>query len=298
MGTGLRYHACTPMDYLAQHLDFRPFSLDTDLDSLVDLHRARDVLEGGWFDDDGRARLHCRTVHQAGGLPIAGIIRSTVVCYLDLFAGAAGSEGFVPTLRFHHDFLHPLLVHRALEFLRQKNRETGVKGVVVLVDDPALLRVLEQAGAPPERRYHRIALAGELSAPPQVQPTVGDAAGGDLRLAADGWEPFLGRPVPPAFAARRAFAAHGHAVPGYRRAICKELRHPDGPTYLGLFDGREWLVFRRERHARDPELIRATLTALVAGEDGPAPLLASTRVLETLAIDPQEPASAWDFFVA
>jgi len=287
------------MDHLLRHLDLRLFNYETDIQSIVDMSRAREVLEGGWLDDEGTTRLHTKVVMRAQGQSIVAAVSGTILAYADLFTGADGNEGHVSMLRLHPDFHLPQYLARVIEHILDLGRKRGMSGWVLHVDQAELRELLPTIGRQIDRDYYRVSLAHGLPEQPHGAPVPKvDEASRELdTIVGEGWQWFLGRPVPPQFTFTRAFTAHGHAVRGYRPPAARRIAFADGPTYLGFFDGREWHLFRRGRHDRDAELSLPALAALANEDVGPGPLCASTKVIETLQLESTEEATTWDVFL-
>lgn len=290
------------MDALFRRLSFRNFNYETDISPLVDMHRARAVLEGGWFDEEETCRLHARMVIRAGGRAVVGQVGTTILVYADVFPGTGGSDGLITTVRQHPDFAHPVLLRRLFEHLGGAVGSDGARWLVHLDDADDVPR-FEQAGWSVDRRFWRIPVND-----PSWPDDAADGAAAGLRcesgppelehLDTTGWLRFLGRPVPLSFAHRRGLTGYGHGLRGFRRPDSWMLTFADQTSYLALFDGREFMVFRREVAASDGERCASILTRLAGLVEGPGPLAASERLLETLGIEASGVPAAWTVSVA
>lgn len=280
------------MDDLFRRIEFRAFSFEQDPDSLVDMHRCCEVLEGGWFDALETCQMHHKVVVRSLGSSWVNSLSRAIISYADLVIGPGG-DGFVTRWRLHPDFRHPHVSRRLIQGLSEQARIRKLQGLVFFADAPEVLTQLEEVGLKRDRSYQWLKLDNEEPAPEEVQ--IRDLNGHWSDLAQQQWRLFLGTPHPSGLILTRSYMAADYGVFNHSRPTLVEVEYRD-IRYPAVHDGREWFVFRREKQALDAEAIGPVLRAL--GNFKPGRLLASEAAIDKSALIPASDEQFWDFYLS
>ena len=280
------------MDDLFRRIEFRAFSFEQDPDSLVDMHRCSEVLEGGWFDSLETCRMHHKMVVRSLGSSWVNSLSRAIISYADLVIGPGG-DGFITRWRLHPDFRHPQVSKRMIQGLSEQARIRQLKGLVFFADSPEIVQQLEEAGLKRDRSYHWLKLDGEEPAPDEVE--IRNLEGHWSDLAQQPWRLFLGTPFPSGLILTRSFMAADYGVFHHTQPKLIEVGFR-GIFYPALHDGREWFVFRREKSPGDADAIGPVLLAL--GNHFPGRLLASDAMIEKSGMIPASDEQFWDFYLS
>lgn len=277
------------MNNLLRRLEFREFSYEEDPESVVDMQRCREILDGGWLDSAETCRMNHKMVVRTPGSSWVLAFGHTIFGYADMVPAGDGT-GCVITWRLHPDFRHPIVARKLLDGLTQQARLRNYSGLVFLADGEEMLTDLERIGLKRDRSYGWVQPADLEPGPKAESQPVSltlDEAMGEALL------PFLGPPLPPRFVLVRSFMAASYGVFHHARPALYRLR-VQSVDYLACFDGREWFVFRKARHELDREAIRPILATLASLHSGR--ILLSKKAAEAAALPFQNDATLWDLF--
>lgn len=277
------------MNDLFRRTEFRSFSYEEDPESIVDMQRCRELLEGEWLDDVQTCRMHHKVVVRTPGSSWVIAYRNTVFGYADLIPGPDGI-GCVTKWRFHPDYRHPVMIRKLVTGLLGAAKARKYEGLVFFADNEDVLGDLESIGMKRDRAYSWVQ-PGDAEPVPGVEtepyPTTLEAVETETFL------PFLGPPIPPRFALTRAFLAASYRVFSFAPPILHRLRFQD-LEYTACFDGREWYVFRKQRHESDKEAVIPLLASL--GSLQPQKILLSQKAAQTANLAPVSNLTLWDLF--
>ncbi len=279
------------MNDLIRRIEFRVFSYEEDPESVVDMQRCRETLEGGWLDASETCRMNHKVVARTPGSSWVLAFGSTIFGYADMIPGPDGT-GCVVKWRLHPDFRNPILARKLVTGLAQEARTRKYSGLVYLADTEEVLADLESIGLKRDRTYGWIQTDDSEPAPgAEATPFAADL---DEALA-EPLLPFLGPPLPPKYVLVRGFLASSYGVFSFARPLLYRIRFQDR-SYLGCFDGREWFVFRPARHNLDREAIKPILTLL--GGLRPSRILISQKAAESANLAFVSNVNQWDLFTA
>lgn len=280
------------MDDLFRRIEFRAFSFEQDPDSLVDMHRCCEILEGGWFDSLETCRMHHKVVVRSLGSSWVNSLSRAIISYADLVIGP-GEDGFITRWRLHPDFRHPAVSRRLIQGLSEQARIRKLKGLVFFADSPEVLVQLEEVGLKRDRSYQWLKLDNEEPAPADV--TIKDMDGHWNDLSREPWKLFLGTPFPSGLVITRSFMAADYGIFNHVRPTFIEVDY-QGISYPALHDGREWFIFRREKQGSDAEAIGPILRGL--GNFKPGRILVSEAAIERSGLIPASDEQFWDFYLS
>lgn len=278
------------MEDLFRRIEFRQFSFETDPEFIVDMYRCKDVLEGGWFDNEEFCRMHHKIICRAKGSSWVGVLAKAVIGYADLLELSPG-QGFIQNWAIHPNFRHPVVTNCLINGLREQGKKRGWNKLVFYSDKRESLEDIESIGIKRDRPYYKIKTV--LQDPTGVVEETLNSS--DLQsILSKPLLPFLGPPVSPDFFLSRAFLAGEYAVLNYRKPMIYSLTSQE-IEYLGCHDGNEWAVFRTAKSPLDAENISSILSALERIFPGEISL--SKGALEKTQIPIPELQDAWDLFL-
>ncbi len=277
------------MNDLIRRIEFRAFSYEEDPESVVDMQRCREILDGGWLDSAETCRMNHKMVVRTPGSSWVLAFGATIFAYADMVPVGDGT-GCVTTWRLHPDFRTPIVARKLLEGLTKEARVRNYSGLVFLADGEEVLADLERIGLKRDRTYGWVQPAdlppGPAAESQPVSPTLDELVGETLL-------PFLGPPLPPRFVLIRSFMAASYGVFHHARPALYRLRVQD-IGYLACYDGREWFVFRGARNELDRDAVRPILATLASLH--PGRILLSKKAAEMVELAFQNDFTLWDLF--
>jgi hypothetical protein len=278
------------MDDLIRRIEFRPFSYEADPEYVVDMHRSFEVLEGSWFDTEETCRYYQKMVLKALGSSWVISIARAVIGYADLLPLEKGT-GFVPRLRLHADYRHPKVTRTLLKGLVAEAKKREYTALVFFADTSEVADELEKSAITKDRPYK---WANLLDLETSQTFSTREHEGNRFELLNTPFLPYLGSPLPPNFVIWRSFLAADYGVFNFHHPHFHEILIEDS-TYVSCFDGREWFVFRQNKHPEDGNRIRAVLEALSSLSHGR--ILLSGKALEKSGLTAVTEETLWDFFL-
>ncbi len=277
------------MNEMLKRMEFRPCSYEDDTEPLVDMHRCFETLEGGWFDGSETFRMHFKMVARTPGSSwVIGVGRA-VFGYADLLRLPDGN-GIVPRWRLHPDFHHPVVAGKLISGLKTEALKRSLSGLVLLGDTSETTSDLESVGIKRDRCYRPLKIEG-TEQPSEAEIESWSPASGELEE--EGFQPFLGLPLPPAFVTTRASMAAEYGVFRFRRPSFFRIRVGES-EYLGCFDGNDWYVFRKRKSEQDARSVIPILSAL--GSVEPGKIMLSEAALKAAGREASGTAAVWDHF--
>lgn len=277
------------MDDILQLLKFREFSYETDPESLVDLHRCMETLEGGWFDRSETCRMHMKVVARTPGSSWVLALSGTIFGHADLLNYGNGT-GLVPRWRLHPDFRHAKVAGKLLEGIKEKALARNYSAIIFFADSTEAATDLQSLSLRRDRSYHLYMPDRHSEIETAAVSPVESLS--ELPVYSD-ISPFLGPPLLPAFVITRAVMGSDYGVFGFEKPRLYRITAVH-KTYLACFDGREWFVFRTQKNREDRQALKPILNAI--GKLHSGRILLSEKVLEALELKPSSDGIAWDFF--
>ncbi|HNV68545.1 MAG TPA: hypothetical protein PKO06_02525 [Candidatus Ozemobacteraceae bacterium] len=278
------------MSEIIELAQFRAFSFEEDPEALVDMQRCREHLEGSWFDREETVRMRQKIVCRALGSSWVVTLARTIVGYADLI-GMPSGEGLVPHWRLHPDYRDPRLGRKLLNGLQEAAAKRSYKGLAFFCDIPEVQEDLERLGIPRSRSFFW-AKASDLEGGEPLEIT--ESREELPELMNRNYLPFLGTPLPPKLVFAQAHMASSYGVFSYQRPRLGSVLFHDRQFVL-CFDGREWYIFRTEKHPEDGDAIRPLLETLGSWHDGR--ILLSAKALEKAGLEAMSAEPVWDCFV-
>ncbi|MFZ2957830.1 MAG: hypothetical protein WA705_13165 [Candidatus Ozemobacteraceae bacterium] len=278
------------MEDLLRRLEFRPFSYEADPDSLVDMHRCREILEGSWLDDIDTCRMHHKMVTRACGSSWVIVVAKAIIGYADL-VGMKDGSGVVCRWRLHSDFHHPRVAARLFQGLKEQAKIRSLNSLTFFADHPEVLTDLEEIGIKRDRSYQWIRPDQEEELGPEAPSATLNQPLSDF-LEMD-FRPFLGSPLAPGFLLARSFLAAEYGVFHHCKPLMIEIT-VDGVRFPACHDGREWFVFRTAKRPGDAQAIRPILANLAKNK--PGRILMTQKAIELAKIIPASEEIFWDLY--
>ena len=277
------------MNELFRRVDFRPFSYEEDPESVVDMQRCRELLEGEWLDDSDTCRMHNKIVSRTPGSSWVIAFQRTILGYADLIPGPE-SSGCVVKWRVHPDYRHPKIVRKLYSGLLEAARKRNYGGLLFFADTDEVLADLESVGMKRDRFYSWVQ-SGD--ADPKHGSEITTIRASLEELEKETFLTFLGPPIPPRFVLVRAFLAASYKVFSFSPPTLHRIKVHDR-VYTACFDGREWFVFRKERSEADKDAIVPLLGAI--GSLQPRKILLSQKAAQLANLAPTSNLTLWDLF--
>lgn len=276
---------------LIRRFEFRAISYEEDASSLVDMHRCFEQLEGSWFDDEVTCRMHQKIVGRSPGSSWVLSCERMIFGYADLIQKAEG-VGSVPRWRIHPDFRQPSVARKMFDGLCREALQREWHSLELFADTEEVRQDLSSIGLKPDRCYFWTNPA-DVTSKNGVDIHEEVHADGDT-LIREGWQSFLGSPLPLRFIVTRAFLASQYQQFHYRAPKFWRISIA-GNEYLACYDGREWHVFRHGRSDSDAEAVQPLIAAL--DELHPGRLMVSEKAGDIAGALPASDLRFWDFFV-
>jgi len=277
------------MEDIFKKMEFRAFSYEEDPEYIVDMHRCREVLEGGWFDDAETCRMHYKMIARIPGSSWVLSLCGAIFGYSDII-GLPDGNGLVSRWRLHPDYRHPSVTRKMFKGLCAEAKKRGWKGLVLYSDSTEVLEDLERIGIKRDRSYHWVDGSQLESRSDQI--TVRQAKD-DMETIVRELKLFLGPPLSPTYVVIRAHMAANYGVFGFKKPefYCLKIGEAD---YTACYDGKEWFVFRKERHDSDGEAVKPIVSTLFSIK--PGRILLSGAAVKKIGLQHSEATPFWDFF--
>lgn len=279
------------MQEVIKQLEFRPFSYEEDAESLVDLHRCMETLEGGWFDSVSTCRMHSKIIARTPGSSWVISVGGTVLGHAYMLNNHDGT-GLVSRWRLHPDFRFPEMASSLLQGLCREARKRAWTGLLILADSDDICRDLETTGLRRDRTYRWLQFA-DLE--PGEEAVITRFSGAVRDFSAQPLLRFLGSPFPPDYVINQAIMATEYGVFNFTHPSLFAVSWQE-TAYLACFDGREWFVFRQESRDTDRAAVGPVLRALCGIGNGR--MLVNENALAAAAIVPMNQAGLYDFFIS
>jgi hypothetical protein len=276
------------MEDLFKLIEFRPFAFDSDLEFVVDMHRAGETLEGSWFDTESTLRMYHKMVLRANGSSWVLAFNRAIVGWADLIG--RGKIGHVIRWRIHPDYRqNPKISKMLLDNLKIVARKREMESLNLFADSGEVIEDLESIGEKRDRAYQWVTLhdvdplhGAEVT---YIKKSLHEAL-------AEEYINFLGPPFPPQFIVSRSFLAFEYGAFYFRNPEFYLIHVGDVPYHI-LFDGREWFVFRKQKSPSDADSVKRILSVIASFGSGR--ILLSEKAIEKAEVVPASDEVLWDF---
>ena len=274
-------------------MEFRAFVYDEDSESVVDMHRCAEVLEGSWFDAAHTCKANAKIVAKTPGSSWVVAYDSMVFAHADLIK-INDTDAIISGWRVHEDYHHPLVCKKLFDGVCNKARERGYKNLLIYADNHKVDESMSKLLLKEDRNYSWVNIADLETGMilPHERAMIHPDEIIDSQLL-----PFLGSPLPPSFILNRAYMAADYKVFSHTRpqtfAINSGIK-----TYIACHDGREWHIFRKGDFKGEAQIILSLLKTISTLTNGPSRIMLSTKALETTNLTPSHNGVLKDYYVS
>lgn len=278
------------MHEIFQKMEFREFSYELDPESIVDMHRSAEVLEGSWFDNENSCKIHTKAVVRTPGSTWCLVYKTMVFAHADL-TKLDKQQAVVPYFRIHPDYKHPTVVKKLIDGLKKAAFQRQYSSLLIFGDIEEVKEEMAMNAIPFDRKYKYIEVSESNDS--VVLPFTRILIRPDETHRSD-LVPFMGTPLAPAYILNRAYTACDYGLFHYTKPNLFEIEF-NMKTYVACHDGREWHVFKKGNFKGEPEAVKPLISTIAEIKKGR--LLLSEKLFEISESTPVDEGEYYDFYL-